>query len=189
MNDYSEFAEEKPSNDAFAPLHKAVAEAKQFAKEIAEAEKQLSMKKAMLNGIIYGTLPKMMQDMKLNKFQTADGLDIDLKDDTTASITEENRGFCYQWLQDNSHGGMIKRNVSVAFGKGEEAKAKELIKLLADKYPNLSDAQTVHPQTLKAWAKEMMEKGKPVPEQFNVRQVKVAKIPGLKPKAVEESAG
>jgi hypothetical protein len=54
---------------------------------------------------------------------------------------------------------LIKNTVTVSFGKGEDQKAQELISDLASRHLTPEEKTEVHPQTLRAWAKERIEKG------------------------------
>ena len=71
---------------------------------------------------------------------------------------------CYQWLEDNGLGDIIKNNVGMSFGKGENQEAK----LLEDTIKNLGFIPevkvSVHRSTLKATVRQLIKDGKTVPD-------------------------
>jgi hypothetical protein len=69
----------------------------------------------------------------------------------------------FNWLRDNGHGDLIKNNVTLTFGRSEDAIAKQLVDELQQKGHNVKQAEKVEPMTLKAFVKEQIQKGKNVP--------------------------
>lgn len=81
------------------------------------------------------------------------------KDPATKADLKARREFVLAWLRNNDHGGIIKSEVAVAFGKGEDKEAQELVVLLrnAGLTPVLED--TVAPQTYSAWLRDLSKQG------------------------------
>jgi hypothetical protein len=182
VSDYSDFKDTtKPSDAAFAALNALVQEAKDAQGEINRLSRELKEQSEKLNGILYVRLPAMAEEMGLQKFTTSDGLDVAIKEEIEAHVNKANQPTAFKWLEDNDHGGLIKREIKVSFNREQAEAAKALMAELAPKYAGVAEKQTVHPQTLKAWVREMLGKGAALPEVFGVRRVKVAKIPDLKP--------
>ena len=71
---------------------------------------------------------------------------------------------CYAWLENNGLGDIIKNQVGMSFGKGENQEAK----LLEDTIKNLGYIPevkvSVHPSTLKATIKKWHQEGRSVPD-------------------------
>ncbi len=180
--DYSDFKEQAaPTDEAFAPLNAMVIEARETQAEIARLERELEAKTKHLAGIIYVRLPALMQGMGLSEFKTTDGLEISVKEEVEAHISKENQGTAHKWLDENGHGGIIKRDITVSFNKEQAEAAKTLLAELQTKFAGVASKQSVHAQTLKAWAKEMLGNGAAFPmEMFGIFRRKVAKIPDLK---------
>jgi hypothetical protein len=98
-----------------------------------------------------------------------DGSTINIKPFYSASIKEENRAVAYQWLRDNGYDDIIKNTVSVRFGRNEDKLCEDLINQLREQSYPVEQAEKIEPQTLKAWAKEMVERGVEFPtETFGV---------------------
>jgi hypothetical protein len=72
----------------------------------------------------------------------------------------------YNWLRENELGDLIKNEVSVQFGKGEDNKADELIGLAVREGYEPSQKQKVEPMTLKALYRERIEAGLDMPSDF-----------------------
>ena len=73
---------------------------------------------------------------------------------------------CYQWLEDNGLGDIIKNNVGMSFGKGENEDAKKLEQTIKDLGFIPEVKVSVHPSTLKATVKQLVKDGKSVPDNF-----------------------
>ena len=80
-----------------------------------------------------------------------------------ASIKDENRAQAYEWLRANGFDDIIKNTVSVRFGRGEDELCDTLLNILREKNYPVEQAQKVEPQTLKAWVREMVERGNVFP--------------------------
>lgn len=84
---------------------------------------------------------------------------------------------CYAWLREHEYGDLIKRQVAVEFGRGEDGTAEKVAEFLRSKGLPVVDVSTVHPSTLKSFVKERIESGEPFPvELFNVTVGSVSKI-------------
>ena len=75
----------------------------------------------------------------------------------------------YNWLRENGLGDIIKNEVAVQFGKGEDNKAEQLLSLAEQEGYEPTQKQKVEPMTLKALFRERVEAGLDMPSQlFNV---------------------
>ena len=68
-------------------------------------------------------------------------------------------------MRENDHGDLIKNNVSVSFGKGEDSNAVSLKSELEAKGLVVDQKQDVHWQTLRGFVKEQIEKNKTLPSE------------------------
>lgn len=71
---------------------------------------------------------------------------------------------CYEWLEDNGLGDIIKNNVGISFGKGEGNKAKHLEETIKEMGLIPEVKISVHPSTLKATIKKWHQEGRSVPD-------------------------
>jgi hypothetical protein len=161
-----------------------VAEAQEFEREIEAAEDSLKQLKEKHRTIVEDTLPKMMRSTKVHEFKTENGLKVVLKPTITCSVLVANREPAWDWLEQNKHGGILKREVSVAFGVTDATLAQECAKYLAEKYNRTVDSRRwAEPQTLKALIKSLIEEQKSVPRDlFGIREFDVADIKAVKTK-------
>ena len=76
---------------------------------------------------------------------------------------KDNMESAYKWLRDNGYGDLIKNEIAVPFGRGEDERANDLLKTLVNNGYEPNQKTVVHPQTLKAFVKEQLESGKELP--------------------------
>ena len=75
----------------------------------------------------------------------------------------DNRPKAYEWLRDNGYDDIIKNNVSVSFGRGEDDLANAF-KAVAEKEGYVPQQDTsIHAGTLKAFVRERIEAGDEFP--------------------------
>ena len=67
---------------------------------------------------------------------------------------------CYEWLDDNGLGDIIKNQVGMSFGKGEGNKAKHLEESIKEMGLIPEVKVSVHPSTLKATFRKWHEEGR-----------------------------
>jgi len=111
-------------------------------------------------------LPAALAEHGLTELKMADGSKVTVSTVISANITKERAPEAHDWLRANGHADLIKNTVSVAFGKGEDTKAADLIDLLDAKGFNSDQKEAVHPSTLKAFCKEQIEKGAQIPSEL-----------------------
>jgi hypothetical protein len=138
--------------------------------ELAALEAQVVVKKQELKQVAEIELPELLTLVGLPSITLADGSVIEIADNISASITDENRGPAHAWFREIGAGDLIKNIVSVTFGKGEDEYAQLLvhnIQVMADqdaiKYGTLDQKESIHPSTLKAFVKERLKAGEPLP--------------------------
>ena len=146
--------------DAVARL---ATEAGVLQEEISVMEGLLKDKKKALLEITDGQLPDALEHMGLEKFTLTDGSEIATKVFYGASIPRDRRDEAYEWLRDHEFGDLVKNNVTVTFGRGEDETAKEFIELCGAQGFMPNQSEKVEPMVLKAWLRERVEAGDPIP--------------------------
>jgi hypothetical protein len=114
-------------------------------------------------------LPTLMQEVGLEEIKLTDGSVVSIQEDCACAITDRTRAAALEWLLENNFGGLIKTEVSLAFGRGDREAAQELVERLRaqELMPDLKEV--VHPSTLKAFVKEQLSAGANIPmDLFNV---------------------
>jgi len=127
--------------------------------KVAEAEAQLDRSKKRLRDICENQIPELMDEEGLSTFKTDDGIEITVKKEVRASISKERAPKAFQWLRENGHAKLIKRKITVQ--ARDDAHGDEIIKKLGKE--EVTDQPSVHAQTLGAFVREMMSKGKSLP--------------------------
>lgn len=141
------------------------------------AEVELARRAARVQDLEENLIPEAMAEAGVDAFTTSDGREISIKDFVHTAITGANKEAAHRWLEENGHGGMIKRVVSVSFNKEQGEEAKELVQRLSGDFPAVKQDQAVHASTLKAWVTRRLEDGDDFPQElFSVYVKKVAKI-------------
>ena len=99
--------------------------------EIEELEEKLKMKKEEADQIGSRVIPELLQEQGLSELKLADGSKVSVKKRFRATLPKDDlkRESAYQWLRDQGLGDIIKNNVTVSFGKGEDNKANQLVDL------------------------------------------------------------
>ncbi len=133
-------------------------------------ENQIKLQEDILKGIkeehkqvSQVDIPEALAEAGLSEFKLADGTKVTVQQFYSASIPKDKVDDAMQWLRDNGHGDLIKNTVSVAFGKGEDTLATDLKKYLGTNGNSYEDKTGVHPQTLRAFAREQIEAGQNLP--------------------------
>ena len=131
--------------------------------QVADLDRQLKDAKKELLKLTDEDLPASMAEMGLASFTLDDGSQIDVKPTYGASILVDNRPKAYEWLRDHGYDDIIKNNVSVSFGRGEDDLANAF-KAVAEKEGYVPQQDTsIHAGTLKAFVRERIEAGDEFP--------------------------
>lgn len=153
-------------NEELKAISGLAVKAKSVAAEILSIEESLKTKKAELEEIETKRLPDAMQAVGLKEFVLTDGSKITVKPEYHASIPKVRKIEAYEYLREHEFGALIKNELSIEFGKGEDEAAVEAFERLKGEFPDIPVqlSESVHAQTLKALVKEQFESGSPLPE-------------------------
>ncbi len=129
-------------------------------------------------------IPKLMEQVGLASFKLENGAEVVVDEPIYASISKKNQGDAYQWLRDNDHEDLIKNEIKVALGKGEDELAKLVMKYLVSKKIDFTQKESVHAGSLKAFVRTLLEEeaqpgytAEKLPQDlFGVYRPKIAKI-------------
>lgn len=156
-------SQQLPDNQALDEV--AVLAAKQEALEdqIVEAEAVLSKLKAELNTVAGRDLPDAMVRCGLSELKLKSGAKLTVKPYYSAKIPEDRVHTAHDWLEQHGHGGLIKHVISAELGKGEGELANKVVEALQEVGVRYVDKESVNPMTLKAFVREQVESGTPIP--------------------------
>ena len=144
-------------------LEDQVAASENHTKDLKEKAKQLSN----------FDIPKMMEEMNVKKLKLKDGASIEVKSIYSASLVQgrsesdsdfiKRREEAFNWLREHGLGDIIKNDVTVTFGMGEDTKATAYAVLAKGQGYEPIQKIGVHSGTLKAVVREQTESGQEMP--------------------------
>ena len=168
-----------PASNELGAIAEAAQRAQKLRDEIDELTQQLKDKEQKLKSLTEQEMPDLMHELNVKEFTLTDGSKVGLVDIVSASIPSagaierakgdnkeelyERQQQCFDLLRSHGGGELIKSNVEVAFGKGEDKDCSKFKKELRDRKIFYRDSMGVHPQTLKAFIGECMGRGIKVP--------------------------
>ncbi len=138
---------------------------KKIEDEIAAIEEQLKSKKAESDDISSRVIPELLAEQGLKEIKLSDGSKVSVKKEFRATVPKDylKREAALQWLRDQGLGDIIKNDVTVSFGKGEDDKAEQLLRLAADNGFEPQQKSDVAWNTLSALYQERVEAGLDMP--------------------------
>ena len=149
--------------DAAKSLSDKVLELKDLEDEIQNAEESISKLKEKARILSQVEIPAMMHEMHITKLKLKDGESVEVKPFYSASIPPEKQEEAFTWLRNNGLGDIIKNDVTVTFGQGEDNKAAQYAVLARGQGFEPIQKVGVHSQTLKAVVRERVEAGLDMP--------------------------
>jgi hypothetical protein len=145
-------------------LANKVQQLKDLEDEIANAEDSVKKLKEKANIISQFEIPQMMEEMNIKKLKLKDGETVEVSNFYSASIVDQDAAF--KWLRENGRGDIIKNDITVTFGRGEDNKAAQYAVLAKGQGYEPVQKVGVHPQTLKGVVRECNESGIELPDCF-----------------------
>jgi hypothetical protein len=149
--------------DAAKTLSDKVLKLKDLEDEIANAEESIKRLKEQAQILSQVEIPTMMQEMHITKLKLKDGESVEVKPFYSAAIIPEVQEQAFTWLRNNGLGDIIKNDITVTFGRGEDNKAAQYAVLARGQGFEPVQKVGVHPQTLKAIVRERIETGQDMP--------------------------
>jgi hypothetical protein len=129
--------------------------------QIDDAENHLKDLKSLKHKLSVENIPQLMDEMGVERLDV-DGVVVERKMIVSASIPVARKDEAFAWLRENGLDDIIKNDVTVSFGKGEDNVAGDVVGLLQERGFDPQTKTHVHPSTLKAFVKERVEGGKPI---------------------------
>lgn len=135
--------------------------------DIDRAEEHVDNLKKMADDISSRVIPELLAEQGLSSLKLADGSSVTVKREYRCTLPKEDerRQSAYNWLRENGLGDIIKNNVSVTFGRGEDDKAQQLLDLAASNGFEPNQKSDVAWNTLTALFQERVESGLDMPSE------------------------
>ena len=134
--------------------------------QLINMEKDMKKIKEQADKIGSEIIPNLLAEQGLASLKLAVGSSVDIKKSYNCTIKKDQLESAFEWLRNNGLGDIIKNEVAVQFGKGEDNKAEQLLGLAVREGYEPSQKQKVEPMTLKALFRERIEAGLDMPSQF-----------------------
>ena len=173
-------ADEAPKAEAFAKLDELVKQLTQAEADVAEAQAALKQAQERVRQLDEFDIPEHMDSLGLKEFTNRAGIKIEAVSTIRASIGDR-KAQAFAWLIKNKHGGLIKRNVVVAFNTTQAKDAQALLKELQERdalnAAGVKGEMRVEAASLTAFVRKQLKAGKAVPHDifgiFDHRSTKV----------------
>ena len=135
---------------------------------IEHTEKQVKDLKAQYDKISSEVIPNILAEQGLQSLKLADGtiLGVNKKYSCTIPKDPAKKEAAYQWLREQGLGDIIKNEVAVTFGRGEDNKAAEYAELAKGQGLQPAQKLKVEPMTLKALVRQRIEAGQEMPTEI-----------------------
>tara|TARA_R100000908_G_scaffold40353_1_gene18682 strand:- start:4572 stop:5132 length:561 start_codon:yes stop_codon:yes gene_type:complete len=140
-------------------LSQLVKQVTELDKKIDDWEGQIKILKDQRKRITHDRIPGLMDEMGVEKIEV-EGASVSCKPVVHASIPVPRKEEAFAWLRENGLDGIIKNDVVVTFGKGEDNIAGNLVGQLQEKGFDPKTKTHIHASTLKAFVKERVTAGK-----------------------------
>ncbi len=159
--------------DAAKNLSDKILKLKNLEDEISNAEESVNKLKEQAKVLSQIEIPIMMHEMHITKLKLKDGESVEIKPYYYASLAQgvsetdsdyvQRKEQAFKWLRNNGLGDIIKNDITVTFGRGEDNKAAEYAVLARGQGFEPVQKENVHSQTLKALVRERVESGQDMP--------------------------
>jgi hypothetical protein len=143
---------------------------------IERLDEQLSIRREELRKLSEETIPNMMAEVGIESFTLPDGYKISIANKYYAKLPEDSYN-AFKWLREHNMDGVIKTEVTLNFGKGEDEIVQKVQEVLSEMglVPNVKS--NVHHMTLKALVREQMEKGNEIPlDDFGAGLIRISVV-------------
>ena len=142
-------------------LSDMVRELRSVDKAIEQHESDLKTLKQERQKLTIELIPGVMDEMGVDRIDV-DGVTVMRKLIVSASIPEARKEEAFNWLREQQLDDIIKNDVTVSFGRGEDNAAKNAVGILREQGFDPETKTHIHAMTLKAFVKERVEDGKPI---------------------------
>lgn len=172
----------RTNGDAFSfnKLKNAAIEARDCSQELIDAEERVKVLKQKLNNLYQKILPDMMDEAGVDHIGLAaegnsPAIDFKLRPFYSAAIAskwdDRKKAEAFDYLESVGASDLIKTQITINLPKGETEMANDILKMLSEIDVMANISQTVHPQTLTAWLRELVETNNTIPSQSDLEKI------------------
>jgi len=125
-------------------------------KQVKEAEKYLKDLQYKKRTIDEEDIPSLMEELGVQSL-TVDGNKVSIDKFVSARIPEERKEEAFNFIRSLGEGDIIKNEVVVSFGMGQDNVAGAVLDDLSKQGLNPAQKTHIHPMTLRTWCKNRIE--------------------------------
>tara|TARA_R110002050_G_scaffold796_1_gene5636 strand:+ start:1932 stop:2492 length:561 start_codon:yes stop_codon:yes gene_type:complete len=137
-----------------------------YQEDIERLEAEVKKYKEKADKISSEIIPNLLAEQGLSSLKLADGSGVEVRKTYSCTAKKDSVESAFEWLRENGLGDLIKNEVAVQFGKGEDTRANDLLDLAEQEGYEPTQRQKVEPMTLKALFRERIEAGLDMPSEF-----------------------
>lgn len=130
--------------------------------EIQRLAEQMKVATQRFNKLAEQDIPEMMQAGGLTELKRADGSIIKVSEDLFTSLPKVRAAEIMAEVTKRGGGDMIKNELSIELGKGQDELAKKIEAFAAELALTTVRSETIAPQTYKKWIKTQLTSDKPI---------------------------
>lgn len=181
-DDYSDFdVITTPNEGQLKSISELAEEAHSLMKLIDELEASLKVHKAELMTLTHKALPDALAAAGTSSFTTTNGVKVSIKEIMQGTLPkdEAKRAAALNWIANHGGQAIIKSELIAEFekGSGNLQRKNQAAEALANLGVTFQDKESIHPQTLCAFAREKVQNGEEVPtEMLGLYAGRMAKI-------------
>lgn len=161
------FEETKPldlSEEGLATVSRLASALEAYEQELAELAKKSEEVKAQIERLETDLIPAAMDKIGMADFRLTNGAKVVVQPITRASIPKPRQQEAFAWLRANNAGSLIKQEINLSFGKGQDKKAAQTLQILQDMGLNPENKEAIAWNTLTAWVKGQLADGANLPK-------------------------
>jgi len=151
------------TDDALKSVRSIALQMQTTQQKVSQLEEDLKREKENLRKLSDEDLPSKLQEVGIVNFELDDGSVVQVKENISAHIKEANRAAAYEWLRDNALDDIIKNTVVCSFGREEDDRASDFFAFAKKEGFEPQQNSSIHPSTLKAFAKDRIAQGEEIP--------------------------
>jgi hypothetical protein len=165
-------------SDALAAISGLVDELVELKAKKLKLETKLEEQNERMKQLEEVEIPDLMDSVSMAQLKTSKGHTVSVEVKIRASLPEATRPMAFAWIEGTGNGGIIKREIAVAFSRDQEDAAAELKDELVEKgYENVKTDRWVEPATLTKFVSDRLKNGEEVPKDivtvFEQKKVKI----------------
>ena len=133
------------------------------ARHVLDLEAKLDEAKKRHDHLIKQLAPAAFAQDEVREITLSSGVKVSCAVKTYASISEANRTEAHAWLRENNYGDLIKNNITITLGRGQDELAAEVLADLSQRGVAHEAKESVHFMTYRSWARETLARGEIIP--------------------------